>query len=261
MTTVLNVLRFLGFLVVYGVWIGLSGWALQRIMRGKMWPTYFVGALFWLVPPAILFLLTGRGDATFLLLTGAALPFMFLLGFLVRRFYGAQWQLVATLYRIGSTLGARQGWRGCISQILTALVMLAYPILVGIWFFGGDTSGNRERIIQATFVLFVYLYFADIGTVLMLASPDTPPNAHSFLLWNRILGLLPAGLMLAMILASLGDGKGPAGADIRVIGGLLAALLLLSVVPYLIGWVRSRNRRLRGIADRPRPARGAGAAR
>lgn len=255
----MRVLLFLGFLLLYVAWF-LATMRLQQTAQKSLLRS---NNNFWI------------GEATLLLTYTGIFTFVFVLsGY-------RNWRLAAALFAVSqagvilslvlagllgsatSKWGPRGMWAGgefaltnvpmmIGVMVLSAIVVLGYPIMTGIAFFGSAPSEVATRVFQYTLIMF---FISGLGLqapflIGTLSSPNLHDDTRLRLFVNQLGTLVPNALWLALVFWSFGiagSGRTIAVGDASLeFSPLLVAIMigyfvLTTLLPYLIGAQRSKE--------------------
>ncbi len=245
------VARFVLFVIAYVIFFYFA----QRAIRASsMTPYYVASAIGGFAPVLYIWLLVDKFDITFVLLTATFVLYGLLLrAFQYLRFKPAGWADWAAM-RMGAEVSSGRLMIVFTVSILSALLAIAYPVVLGILYFS-DRPNAHQLIVLVIFVQIVVMFLLFSTATVVLINRGVPARYRNMLHATSVVSILISGAFVGYFLFSF---LRQTGADLQLsaaqaaiaISGVFLVTVLYSVVPYLVGWSRGKRLMLNLLEER-----------
>lgn len=250
--------QYIVFLAIYVVISVLTFQSAVRVQRGRFNLVPVMTIASGVAPAITLWVLTGQLNLPFALLSCAyVIVTLTIYGVSLRLFPPKNWYRYANS-RLGIEPAARGalmvviGFGLLIVMLVGIAVFVGYPILIGYWHFT-DPDNAALLIISTTLAQIALSYLLNYTILsIRLVQRSAPERHRSILFGTRIVEILLVGPLVAFFLVSI---QGPEfaisnPAFTSTVIAMFVAALMISVVPYLIGWSRGRQLTLDHLNER-----------
>lgn len=253
-----KILLFLGFLVIYGLFLASSAVLVNRFLA-KVKPTSMIENEILIIVPYLFFF-------AFVFIIGRFFNFhLVLLSILFSNigliFTAIVWNLIGspkTPFKeiggwAGGDFGMKNVWLTLFSQGLILILLIAFPILVGINFFSpASEEAIRLVVLKYSLILLLGSYALTLPVLTGVLSSgfiDEDTRARYFI--NQFSGLIAYSLFISLLYWIFNSGSAP-GHNVQlgnlsfslspqVILVLMLFLLVFLVLPYFIGVQKAKR--------------------
>ncbi|MXV52692.1 hypothetical protein GS399_17095 [Pedobacter sp. HMF7647] len=254
----IRILIFIAFLVIYVLYLGISYVLLMKYVSGSNKDRFIQNELLVIIPNLFLFALiftVGRFFNSYMIIASIAFSNIGLfLSFII-------WSLLGSPKVPYKSVG---GWAGynfgvknplfnLFTQGISIIILLAYPIVIGLYFFRNtlDIEQFRTFSLQCTIVLILSSYLLLIPTNLNILSADfIDEDSRARYLTAQLSGLIPNALFISFFFWTLkwtGSANEISVGSLRInfdpliFTVLLAFFVFFFILPYFIGIQKSRQ--------------------
>ncbi|HEX2060231.1 MAG TPA: hypothetical protein VHK90_05785 [Thermoanaerobaculia bacterium] len=263
----MRILAFIGFLLVYATWLAATMW-LQHMTRrallksNNFWVSELNLVLNLVAIFAFVYLLSGYFNWWLIAALFAATQAGVVLAAILNGFVGSttgRWG--PRVMWAGAEFGMTHQPVAAGALLLSLLITVGYPIVIGVTYFRSRASELPAHIFQYTLSMFFLSGLVIISTFLVgpLVSKNLNEDTRIRLFVNQLSALVPNALWLALVFWSFGiAGTGrkiAVGAVSLEFSPLLLAILIglfvmTVLLPYLIGAQRARQWRISLLSAR-----------
>lgn len=237
-------LIFIGFLVVYGLYLTVSVYLISRFVNKMKKATFLENELLIVVPYlfffAFVFLIGRFFDLHLLVLTILFSNAGLLITVIV-------WNLIGnpkTPFKeiggwAGSDFAVKNTWLTVVSQVLSLLIIIAFPIFIGVVFFSSAPEELiRINVIKYSLILLLVSYLLTLPLILgVLSSSFIDEDTRARYFMNQFSGLIGYSLFISLLFWLFNQGKSGHEIELGSLSFSVSPEVFLTILIFMLAFL------------------------